>query len=176
MAEKKRIFKSFREFAKSFKKEAYDLDANFTGTGGFSIGSMDAMKPDADLGDSAPTNQGQRDARGTQAQYPQSRIPVKVAGPKEDRYQRLEDEQVDVPNIDTHISGLHYNDADTAQHGIKRIEDSGHEHEHKIHAANVTADKAKIASNRAKDEETKANLMAAHHVYKSYADLKKKQK
>jgi hypothetical protein len=167
----KKVFKSFKEFAKDYLKE-YD-DANFAGIGGFSIGSMDSMKPDADLGDIGPTNQGLGDMRGTVAQYPQSKIPQNI---KKDRFQRLEDEQVDVSQIHTHISGLHYNDKQTAEHGIKRIEDSGHEHEHKIHAANVTADKAKIASNRAKDEETKANLMAAHHVYKSYADLKKKQK
>jgi len=167
----KKVFKSFKEFAKDYLKE-YD-DAYFAGTGGFSIGSMDAMKPDADLGDIGPTNQGLGDMRGTVAQYPQSRIPQNI---KKDRFQRLEDEQVYVPNIDTHISGLHYNDADTAQHGIKRIEDSGHEHEHKIHAANVTAHKAKVASDRAKDEETKANLLSAHHVYKNYANSKRKQK
>jgi len=170
MSEKK-TFKSFKEFAKDYLKE-YD-DAYFVGTGGFSIGSMDAMKPDADLGDIGPTNQGLGDMRGTVAQYPQSRIPQNI---KKDRYQRLEDEQVDVPHLDTHISGLHYNNKETAEHGVKRIEDSGHEHEHKIHAANVTADKAKIASDRAKDEETKANLMSAHHVYKGYANSKRKQK
>jgi hypothetical protein len=167
----KKTFKSFKEFAKDYLKE-YD-DAYFVGTGGFSIGSMDAMKPDADLGDTAPTNQGLGDMRGTVAQYPQSRIPQNI---KKDRFQRLEDEQVDVPQIHTHISGLHYNDKQTAEHGIKRIEDSGHSHEHKIHAAEVTAEKARIASDSAKDEEVKVKLKDAHSVYKNYADSKRKKK
>jgi hypothetical protein len=170
MTEKK-TFKSFKEFASDYLKE-YD-DANFVGVGGFSIGSMDAMKPDSDLGDTAPTNQGLGDMRGTVSQYPQSKIPQNI---KKDRFQRLEDEQVDVKHLDTHISGLHYNDKETATHGIKRIEDSGHSHEHKIHAADTTADKAKVASERAKDEEVKIKLKDAHSVYKSYADSKRKQK
>jgi hypothetical protein len=166
----KKIFKSFKEFASDYLKE-YD-DANFVGVGGFSIGSMDAMKPDSDLGDTAPTNQGLGDMRGTVSQYPQSKIPQNI---KKDRFQRLEDEQVDVPQVHTHISGLHYNDETTAKHGIKRIEDSGHEHEHKIHAAEVTAEKARMASDSAKDEEVKNNLKAAHQIYKGYADSKRKQ-
>ena len=167
----KKTYKTFKEFAKEYLKE-YD-DAYFVGTGGFSIGSMDAMKPDADLGDIGPTNQGLGDMRGTVAQYPQSKLPQNI---KKDRFQRLEDEQVDVSQVHTHISGLHYNDKETAEHGIKRIEDSGHSHEHKIYAAETTAEKAKIASERAKDEEVKVKLKDAHFVYKNYADSKRKKK
>lgn len=82
----KKTFKSFREFAKDYLKE-YD-DANFSGIGGFSIGSMDAMKPMADLGDEGPKNQGMGDKRGTLAQDPQRNIKKK----KKDRFQRLENE------------------------------------------------------------------------------------
>ena len=56
MSDKKRTFKSFKEFAKDYLKE-YD-DANFVGTGGFAIGSLDSLKPTYDLGDTAPTNLG----------------------------------------------------------------------------------------------------------------------
>jgi len=65
MSDKKRTFKSFKEFAKDYLKE-YE-DANFVGTGGFSIGSLDSFHPTYDLGDTAPTNDGSRDSRGTQA-------------------------------------------------------------------------------------------------------------
>ena len=65
MSDNKRTFKSFKEFAKDYLKE-YD-DANFVGTGGFSIGSLDSFHPTYDLGDTAPKNDGSRDSRGTQA-------------------------------------------------------------------------------------------------------------
>ena len=65
MSDKKRTFKSFKEFAKDYLKE-YE-DANFVGTGGFSIRSLDSFHPTYDLGDTAPTNDGSRDSRGTQA-------------------------------------------------------------------------------------------------------------
>jgi hypothetical protein len=85
----KKTFKSFKEFAKDYLKE-YD-DANFSGVGGFSIGSMDAMKPMADLGDEGPKNQGMGDKRGTLAQDPQKNIKKKK---KKDRFQRLENEDL----------------------------------------------------------------------------------
>ena len=62
MSDKKRTFKSFKEFAKDYLKE-YD-DANFVGVGGFSIGSLDSFHPSYDLGDTAPTNDGSRDSYG----------------------------------------------------------------------------------------------------------------
>lgn len=65
MSDNKRTFKSFKEFAKDYLKE-YE-DANFVGTGGFSIGSLDSFHPTYDLGDNPPKNDGSRDSRGTQA-------------------------------------------------------------------------------------------------------------
>ncbi len=87
MSDKKKTFKSFKEFAKDYLKE-YD-DANFVGVGGFSIGSMDAMKPMADLGDEGPKNQGIRDKRGTLAQDPQKNIKK-----KKKRFPRLENDSM----------------------------------------------------------------------------------
>ena len=87
MTEKKRTFKSFKEFAKDYL-EGYD-DANFSGAGGFSIGSLDSLHPIADLGDTPPNNQGSKDSRGTLAQFPQKNIKK-----KKKRFQKLEDENV----------------------------------------------------------------------------------
>lgn len=87
MSDNKKIFKSFKEFAKDYLKE-YD-DANFSGIGGFSIGSMDAMKPMADLGDEGPKNQGLGDRRGTLPQDPQRNIKK-----KKKRFTKLEDESM----------------------------------------------------------------------------------
>jgi len=87
MSDKKRTFKSFKEFAKSYLKE-YD-DAYFVGTGGYSIGSLDSLKPIADLGDTAPNNQGSGDSRGTLPQLPQKNIKK-----NKKRFQKLEDENI----------------------------------------------------------------------------------
>ena len=83
----KKTFKSFKEFAKDYLKE-YD-DAYFSGTGGFSIGSMDAMKPMADLGDEGPKSQGLGDRRGTLPQDPQRNIKK-----KKKRFTKLENESM----------------------------------------------------------------------------------
>jgi len=64
MTEKKKTYKSFREFAKDYLKE-YDDNSNFVGVGGFGIGSLDSFKPEFDLGDTAPDNRGSGDSRGT---------------------------------------------------------------------------------------------------------------
>jgi hypothetical protein len=90
MSDKKKTFKSFKEFAKDYLKE-YD-DANFTGVGGFSIGSLDSLHPIADLGDTAPTNQGSRDSRGTQAVTASKNLQNKKTMKK--RFQKLENENV----------------------------------------------------------------------------------
>jgi hypothetical protein len=87
MSDKKRTFKSFKEFAKVYFKE-YD-DANFTGVGGFSIGSLDSIKPIADLGDVGPNNQGTGYSRGTLPQFPQKNIKK-----NKKRFQKIEDESI----------------------------------------------------------------------------------
>jgi hypothetical protein len=58
---------------KSFKE--YD-DAYFSGTGGFSIGSLDSLKPMSDLGptDRPPRNFGPGDNRGTVAVYANKKV------------------------------------------------------------------------------------------------------
>ena len=93
MSDKKKVFKSFKEFAKDYLKE-YDDNSNFTGTGGFSIGSLDSLHPIADLGDGPPNNQGSRDSRGTLPQFPQKNIKK-----NKKKIQKLEDESmmIDTP-------------------------------------------------------------------------------
>jgi hypothetical protein len=68
----KKTYKSFKEFAKDYLKE-YDDNSNFVGVGGFSIGSLDSFKPEVDLGDSAPSNRGSGDSRGTKPETPSTR-------------------------------------------------------------------------------------------------------
>ena len=90
MSDNKRTFKSFKEFAKDYLKE-YE-DANFVGTGGFSIGSLDSFHPTYDLGDTAPKNDGSRDSRGTQAVTASKNLQNKKTMKK--RFQKLENENV----------------------------------------------------------------------------------
>jgi len=187
MSEKK-TFKSFKEFAKDYLKE-YD-DAYFAGTGGFSIGSLDALKPVADLGptDRPPNNQGTGYSRGTTAVMPQD-IPRKKKKQKDEK----EEDTDRVPrkpgqpagsskhsdlytdeNPKGTIHGLGFVDAATAKASVKKIENSGRSHAHKIQAAIAMSQRAKVASERAKDEETRKRLKAAHEIYQSYIDKNKK--
>lgn len=188
MPDKKKTFKSFKEFAKDYLKE-YD-DANFSGVGGFSIGSLDAMKPIASLGttDTAPYDgRNLGDKRGTTAALPQD-----IIKKKKSRFQKLEDD-ARVPrkegqpadskkhsdlytdeNPKGTIQGLKFATGTDAEDSVKRIESSGRSHAHKIQAAIAMAQRAKVASERAKDGDTKKSLSAAHRVYQSYIDNNKK--
>jgi hypothetical protein len=190
MSDKKRTFKSFKEFAKDYLKE-YE-DANFVGVGGFSIGSLDSMHPTYDLGDTAPTNDGSRDSRGTQAvtasknvqnkknkkkekeeevQEDTSRVPRKSGQPADSK--KHSDLYTD-ENPEGTIQGLKFATQTDAQDSVKRITSSGRSHAHKIQAAIAMSQRAKVASERAKDEDTKKSLFAAHKVYQSYIDNNKK--
>lgn len=184
---KKRTFKSFKEFAKDYLKE-YD-DAYFTGTGGFSIGSLDALKPVADLGptDRPPDNQGSGYFRGTSVVRPQD-TPQKKKKQKDkkedaDRIARKPGQPADSKkhsdlytdeNPKGTIHGLGFVDAETARESVKKIKNSGRSHAHKIQAAIAMSQRAKVASQRAKDEETRKKLRAAHEIYQSYIDKNKK--
>lgn len=89
MSDKKKIFKSFKEFAKEYLKEYGN--PNIEPTGGFAIGSLDSLHPIADLGDTPPNNLGSRDSRGTLPQFPQINIKK-----KKKRFQKLEDESMTI--------------------------------------------------------------------------------
>lgn len=74
------------------------------------------------------------------------------------------------------IHGLGFTDEKKARESINKIKNSGKTHAHKIQAAIAMSQRAKVASQRAKDSEKKKNLGQAHKVYQSYIDTNKKSK
>ena len=74
------------------------------------------------------------------------------------------------------IHGLGFTDGERARESVKKIENSGKSHAHKIQAAIAMGQRAKVASERAKDPKKKKDLGDAHKVYQSYIDKNKKSK
>jgi len=72
------------------------------------------------------------------------------------------------------IHGLGFTDEKKAKESINKIKSSGKTHAHKIQAAIAMSQRAKVASERAKDPEKKKNLGQAHKVYQSYINAIKK--
>ena len=73
------------------------------------------------------------------------------------------------------IHGLGFTDAKTARTSVNKIKGSGKTHAHKMQAAIAMSQRAKVASQRAKDPQKKKDLGAAHKVYQSYIDTNKKK-
>jgi len=73
------------------------------------------------------------------------------------------------------IHGLGFTDAETARTSVNKIKNSGKTHAHKIQAAIAMSQRAKVASERAKDPKKKKDLGTAHKVYQSYIDTNKKK-
>src|SRR5210317_2583844 len=73
------------------------------------------------------------------------------------------------------IHGLGFTDAETVRTSVNKIKNSGKSHAHKIQAAIAMSQRAKVASERAKDPKKKKDLGAAHKVYQSYIDTNKKK-
>jgi hypothetical protein len=185
----KKTYKTFKEFAKDYLKE-YD-DANFAGIGGFSIGSMDAMKPEADLGDTAPRNQGTSDSRGTMAVMPSKNIQHKLNrkdhNKKDEKSKTMTGEPLTKintsPTIDDTqdikdtteqtIQNLQFVNEKVAKDSIDKIEISKQSIVHKVQAATNMAERAKVASERSSNPIVKQQLNAAYNVYKTYIDKNK---
>ena len=74
------------------------------------------------------------------------------------------------------IHGLGFTDEKKARESINKIKNSGKTHAHKMQAAIAMGQRAKVASQRAKDPEKKKDLGQAHKVYQSYIDTNKKSK
>ena len=74
------------------------------------------------------------------------------------------------------IHGLGFTDKKKAKQSLSKIRNSGRTHAHKMQAAIAMSQRAKVASQRAKDPEKKKNLGQAHKVYQSYIDKNKKSK
>ena len=74
------------------------------------------------------------------------------------------------------IHGLKFTDGEVARTSVNKIKSSGKTHAHKIQAAIAMSQRAKVASERAKDPKKKKDLSVAHKVYQSYIDTNKKDK
>ena len=74
------------------------------------------------------------------------------------------------------IHGLGFTDGKKARQSVNKIKNSGRTHAHKIQAAIAMSQRAKVASQRAKDPQKKKDLGQAHKIYQNYIDTNKKSK
>jgi len=74
------------------------------------------------------------------------------------------------------IHGLGFTDGAKARQSVNKIKGSGKTHAHKMQAAIAMSQRAKVASQRAKDPQKKKDLGQAHKVYQRYIDTNKKSK
>ena len=159
---------------------------------GISIGPISHMAPIASLGDKPPKGSQHRSKRavGINANYRSGkgmgtykpmgslnndtkRVPRKKGQPAgSDKHSDLYTDE----NPKGTIHGLGFTDGETARKSVSKIKGSGKTHAHKMQAAIAMSQRAKVASERAKDPEKKKNLGQAHKVYQTYIDTNKKSK
>ena len=159
---------------------------------GISIGPISHMAPIASLGDKPPKGSQHRSKRavGLNANYRSGkgigtykplgslnndtkRVPRKKGQPAgSDKHSDLYTDE----NPKGTIHGLGFTDGETARKSVSKIKGSGKTHAHKMQAAIAMSQRAKVASQRAKDPEKKKNLGQAHKVYQNYIDKNKKSK
>ena len=154
--------KSFKEYIKSY-------------LGGVRLGNpSDNITPIASLGDTPPKGQGGKDSRGVGLHADKNpRIPRKPGQPAgSDKHSDLYTDE----NPKGTIHGLGFTDAAKARQSISKIKGSGKTHAHKMQAAIAMSQRAKVASQRAKDPQKKKDLGQAHKVYQRYIDTTKKSK
>ena len=141
--------------------------------GGIRIGSIDSVKPMASLGDRPPKGMAGRDTRGVGLHANKNpriaRKPGQKAG--SDKHSDLYTDE----NPKGTIHGLGFTDAEKAKQSVNKIKNSGKSHAHKIQAAIAMSQRAKVASERAKDPQKKKDLGAAHRVYQAYINTTKKK-
>lgn len=139
--------------------------------GGFRSGSYDNLQPMASLGDTPPKGTGGRDSRGVGLNA-SKRIPRK---PGQKANSKKHSDLYTDENPKGTIHGLGFVDRETAVKSVNKIKNSGKSHAHKIQAAIAMSQRAKVASERAKDPETKKRLRSAHLVYQKFIDTNKKK-
>ena len=143
--------------------------------GGYRLGyGGDNVMPMADLGDKAPKGMAGKDSRGVGLHAKKNpRIPRKP-GQKagSDKHSDLYTDE----NPKGTIHGLGFTDREKATQSINKIKNSGKTHAHKMQAAIAMSQRAKVASERAKDPEKKKDLASAHRVYQQYINANKKSK
>ena len=143
--------------------------------GGVRLGNpSDNVTPIASLGDLPPKGQGGKDSRGVGLHADKNpRIPRKP-GQKagSDKHSDLYTDE----NPKGTIHGLGFTDAAKAKQSINKIKGSCKTHAHKMQAAIAMSQRAKVASQRAKDPQKKKDLGAAHREYQTYINKNKKSK
>ena len=142
---------------------------------GFALGSPDSVHPIASIGDmKPPKNKGSKHYRAvglTAEKNPRiPRKPGQKAG--SDKHSDLYTDE----NPKGTIHGLGFTDRKKATQSINKIKNSGKTHAHKMQAAIAMSQRAKVASQRAKDPQKKKDLGAAHREYQSYINKNKKSK
>ena len=153
--------KSFKEYIKSY-------------LGGFRLGNYDNITPIASLGDTPPKGQGGKDSRGVGLHASKNpRIPRK---PGQKAGSKKHSDLYTDENPKGTIHGLGFTDGAKARQSVNKIKGSGKTHAHKMQAAIAMSQRAKVASQRAKDPEKKKDLGQAHKVYQRYIDTNKKSK
>ena len=138
------------------------------------IGGIDTYHPIASLGDVPPKGKGSRSSRATRIVADKNPRIARKLGQKanSDKHSDLYTDE----NPKGTIHGLGFTDGATARKSVNKIKGSGKTHAHKMQAAIAMSQRAKVASQRAKDPEKKKNLGQAHKVYQSYIDTNKKSK
>ena len=140
----------------------------------YAIGGVDQAHPIASLGDVPPKGKGSRSYRAvglTAQKNPRiARKPGQKANSK--KHSDLYTDE----NPKGTIHGLGFTDGATARTSVSKIKNSGKTHAHKMQAAIAMSQRAKVASERAKDPEKKKNLGQAHKIYQTYIDNNKKSK
>ena len=153
------------------------------------VGGLDSIHPIASLGDTPPKGKGSRDSRavGLSANYRGRGVgtikPMITADtkriPKKPGQKSNSDKHSDLytdENPKGTIHGLGFTDAAKARQSVNKIKGSGKTHAHKMQAAIAMSQRAKVASQRAKDPQKKKDLGQAHNVYQRYIDTNKKSK
>ena len=166
------------------------------------VGGLDSIHPMTSLGkmdDRPPKGKGSRDSRamGLQANYTSQGVgsinpilttPTKPIKIKKEDTKRIPRKSGQPAGSDKHsdlytdenpkgtIHGLGFTDAETARTSVNKIKGSGKTHAHKMQAAIAMSQRAKVASQRAKDPQKKKNLGQAYKIYQNYIDTNKKEK
>ena len=141
---------------------------------GFSLGSYSHLAPMASLGDYPPKGKQHRSRRAMGLNAEKNPRIARKPGQKANS-KKHSDLYTD-ENPKGTIHGLGFTDGATARTSVSKIKNSGETHAHKMQAAIAMSQRAKVASERAKDPEKKKNLGQAHKIYQTYIDNNKKSK
>ena len=169
------------------KKKTFKEMREFMMTRGFAIGPTDTQKPMASLGGgqffpnrkyatTMPALSATYNGPGHGTYKPMlsasKRIPRKKGQPAgSDKHSDLYTDE----NPKGTLHGLGFTDKSKAKQSVSKIRNSGRTDAHKMQAAIAMSQRAKVASQRAKDPEKKKDLGQAHKVYQKYIDKNKKK-